>query len=222
MTYRLPTALQTDDDGRALDHLATYFGRVGASRYTGSFFDTWPGNDADSWTADDLVAVSFLSVFVPPLAARRLLEQEADRFTELLRAVGPDRELSDEDAPIDPDWPAWRLYTRLRELPGIGRTIASKLCARKRPRLLPIYDTVVGQVTSCQTAQWVPLRDRLRADDGRLQDRLLRLRAVAELGEEVSALRVYDVITWMDGKAGSVSPTTPEERLAAKLAEEQE
>lgn len=87
MSYRLPHALQTDDDGHALDHLATYYGLGGGRCYTGAFFDTWRNNVVDRFTADDLVAVSFLSVFVPPLAARELLGQDADRFTELLQAL---------------------------------------------------------------------------------------------------------------------------------------
>ncbi len=219
MTYRLPAALQTHDDSRALAYLSTYYGSKGGSCYTGAFFDTWAGADADRFTADDLVAVSFLSVFVPPLAARRLLEQEADVFTELLGEVGPDRDLSDEDASIDSGWPAWRLYTAVRALPGVGRTIASKLCARKRPRLIPIYDSVVGQVTAAEKLQWAPLRELLPEDGGRLQQRLLRLRAEAGLGNHISALRIYDVVTWMEGKAARIEPKQPEEQLGAELAQ---
>lgn len=220
MTYRLPDALMTSDDSTALDHLRTYYGLGSGAAYTGSHFDGWAGGrDPNRFTADDLVAVSFLSVFVPPRAAHRLLGREADRYNDLLAAVGPDRDLADDSAPIEPDWPAWRLQSALRELPGVGRTIASKLCARKRPRLIPVFDSVVGQVTAATREQWVPLQAVLQADGKRLHARLLDLREEAGLGDRVSALRVYDVITWMEGKRKDYRPTVPTEQLAAALSD---
>ncbi|MGY1665913.1 DUF6308 family protein [Geodermatophilus sp. SYSU D00696] len=220
MSYRLPEALQTDDDTRALAFLREYHGRDGGPAYTGSYFDGWGGQqDPDRFTAEDVVAVTFLSVVVPPMAAHRLLYTEAERFNRLLGQVGPDRDFAQEAQPVHRDWPGWRLETALRELPGIGRTIASKLCARKRPRLLPIYDSVVGEVTSAQSQQWEPLREALRADDGALHRRLLALRDAAGLGATVSALRVYDVVAWMEGKKRGVRPTTRDERLGVELTE---
>jgi Family of unknown function (DUF6308) len=53
----------------------------------------------------------------------------------------------------------------LEALPGVGSTIASKLLARKRPRLRPIYDSVVATVTNTRAQLWEPLRVALRADD---------------------------------------------------------
>ena len=200
MTYRLPTALQDGNDDKAVADLQRYFGRNDGGRFTGSFFDAWAQpQDPYRFTADDLVAVSFLTVFVPPLAARQVLEEQADHFSELLHEVGPDRDLVDEDGPIDPSWPAWRLEAELIKLSHVGRTIASKLCARKRPRLLPIYDQHIGDVTNAHKKQWVPLRDALRADGGALHGRLLRLHRLADLPPEVTPLRVHDVIAWMQG-----------------------
>jgi hypothetical protein len=200
VTYRLPTALQDDDDAKAVEVLQRYFGRSGGSRFTGSFFDGWAQpQDPYRFTADDFVAVSFLTVFVPPLAARQVLEQQIDLFSELLHDVGPDRDLVEEEGSIDPGWPGWRLQTELRKLPDVGRTIASKLCARKRPRLLPIYDLHIGVVTNARKEQWVPLRDALQANGGALHERLLRLHRLADLPPEVSPLRVHDVIAWMQG-----------------------
>ncbi|SFP89220.1 hypothetical protein SAMN05660464_0016 [Geodermatophilus dictyosporus] len=218
MSYRLPEALQTDDDTRALAFLREYYGRDGGSAYTGSYFDGWGGQqDPDRFTAEDVVAVTFLSVVVPPMAAHRLLHTEAERFCRLLRDIGPDRDFAQEAEPVHRDWPGWRLETALRELSGVGRTIATKLCARKRPGLLPIYDSVVGEVTSAQSWQWEPLRQVLRADDGALQTRLLGLRDAAGLDASVSALRVYDVIAWMEGKKRGVQPTDPDDQLGAAV-----
>ncbi len=207
MPYCLPQALQPGaDPATAPGYLRTYYGKP----YNGSYFDSWPSTDHLRFTADDFVAVSFLSVFVPPMAARQLLDTRADHFARLLEAIGPDTDLRDEQGPIDPHWPVWQLYAELRHLPGIGPTIASKLCARKRPRLVPIYDSVVARVTDCYKRQWEPLRQQLR--DNGLNERLMSLRDEAALPESLSPLRVYDVITWMEGKAQPVRRTAEEER----------
>ncbi|ANS31121.1 hypothetical protein R1CP_32490 [Rhodococcus opacus] len=77
---------------------------------------------------------------------------------------------------------------------------ATKLIARKRPRLYPIWDSVVSQVLGTERAHLNPVREALRADAGALHRRLLSIREEAGLPEEISALRVFDVIAWMDGK----------------------
>ncbi|MFC9839742.1 DUF6308 family protein [Rhodococcus sp. NPDC127530] len=106
----------------------------------------------------------------------------------------------DEPDPPTPGWPAWDLETALWALPGIGQTKATKLIARKRPRLYPIWDSVVSQVLGTERSHLNPVREALRADGGALHHRLLSLREEAGLPEEISALRVFDVIAWMDGK----------------------
>ncbi|MCZ4561892.1 DUF6308 family protein [Rhodococcus sp. IEGM 1401] len=50
--------------------------------------------------------------------------------------------LVDEADGLTPDAPILLLEDELRSVADIGRTIATKLMARKRPRLVPIYDTV--------------------------------------------------------------------------------
>lgn len=49
------------------------------------------------------------------------------------------------------------------------------------------------------TQLWVPLHGWLTADSKANHRRLLDVRARAGLGFEVSALRVFDVLTWMTG-----------------------
>lgn len=161
-----------------------------------------PGSeDVDRFTADDLVAVTFLSVNVPPRAARLLLRDRVDEFAEMLTAVGPDHDLADHVEPVDSSSPVWRLEAALRGMKlGIGRTTASKLMARKRPRLHPIWDTVIAVVTDTPDYQWEPLRAALQADGHALQRRLQALRETAGLPDQISALRVLDVIAWMEGK----------------------
>ncbi|WP_324273547.1 DUF6308 family protein [Blastococcus brunescens] len=94
LTFRLPQCLQGPDSSQALSNLRTYYGQP----YTGAYFDTWAPaqNDPNAFTPDDLLAVGFLSVVVPPLAARQLLDVQAAEFAALLRQVGPDRDLADQ------------------------------------------------------------------------------------------------------------------------------
>ena len=59
---------------------------------------------------------------------------------------------------------------------------------------------MVSQVLCTERAHLNPVREALRADDGALHRRLVSIRKKAGLPEEISALRVFDVIAWMDGK----------------------
>ncbi|MGA3486707.1 DUF6308 family protein [Micromonosporaceae bacterium DT55] len=207
MTFRLPEALQTSDDATAIALLRRYYGApyLGAGCADGAHFDTWAtDSDPMRFTADDLLAVKFLSVEAPKTAVRALLRDRADEFAALLMELGPDRDLADEDKPLDNSWPGWRLEDKLRLIPGVGRTTASKLLARKRPRLLPIWDIVIRDVTDTSKDQWEPLRVALRADKLALHRRLLHLRDALQLPEEISALRILDVIAWREGKDRSL------------------
>ena len=203
---RLPQLLQTSDDSGAVEVLQRYYS-LGAHRdspsFTGARFDDWDSThsrccDTNRFTADDLVAVGLLSVDVPPAAAVQLLDTGATKFNRLLRELGGDRDLVDEIQPWSDDWAGWRLSSELMALPGVGATTASKLLARKRPRLRPIYDSVVATVIDSQDI-WEPLR-KILTERNDLHPRLLRLRDQAGLTDAVSALRVFDVIAWMEGK----------------------
>ena len=202
MTFRLPEALQDPDDAAALKLLWRYFGRpyLGPGCADGAYFDTWaPETDPFRFTADDLLAVKFLSIEVPKPAVRALLRDRADEFAELLRELEPDRDLADE-GPLPDKWVGWTLMTELCRIPDVGTTTASKLLARKRPRLRPIWDSVIAVVTDSARQLWEPLRAELQKDDKALHQRLLRLRDAADLPEAVTALRVFDVIAWREGK----------------------
>lgn len=209
MTIRLPKVLVADDDGAAVEVLRRYFTeplvKTGYLR-SGARWDTWDstgtrGRDADTFTADDLVAVTMLSADVSPDGAQILLRERVDEFGELLVAVGPDRDLADEADELTPESPVCRLEAALWTVPSIGRTVASKLIARKRPRLFPIYDRVIGEVLDTKQAHLEPVRTALRADDGALQRRLVSLREQAGLDEAIPALRILTVLAWMQLKS---------------------
>jgi hypothetical protein len=203
MTFRLPDALQTPDDSAAIGLLTRYFGQpyLTPGCADGAYFDTWAvDSDPFRFTADDLIAIKFLSVEAPKTAVRVLLRDRSDEFSNLLTALGNDRDLADEEKRLDNGWPGWPLMRELGKIPGVGITTASKLLARKRPRLRPIWDSVVAAVTDTVRRQWEPVRVALRADECALHRRLLLLRAQAGLPDAVSALRVLDVIAWREGK----------------------
>jgi len=218
MPILLPASLTAADSTEALRLLRAYYGEpfAGPGSRSGAAFDTWDSTgtrsqDLDRFTADDLVAISLLSVQLSGQAARRLLVEEAELYSELLAAVGPDRDLADEEKPFAADGPEWALDAALRDLPWVGATKASKLFARKRPRLRSVYDSVVSEVLGTRRRHWETVRQALRDDSGALQATLLRLRAQAGLPEAVSAVRILDVVVWMEGKQKGLKPVPDEE-----------
>jgi hypothetical protein len=123
-------------------------------------------------------------------------------LSELLQAVPADLDLADADAshaaPGSPADQAWHL---LRDQPDVGWVTAGKLLARKRPRLIPVYDRVVRCAVGRPASFWLSLHAALREDDGALHRALSDLREAAGLPETVSALRVCDVAVWMGHRA---------------------
>lgn len=211
---RLPKVLREGDDAAAVDVLREYFTRkvvkTGHLR-SGARWDGWDPSgrraaDADVFTADDLVAITTLSVEVPPEGAWLLLGERRAQLSALLAEVGADRDLAGEAEPKTAASPEWRLENALREIHGIGRTTAAKLIARKRPRLFPVYDEVVARQLGTKAAHLEPVRLALRHDDGALHRRLLDLRGRAGLPAEVPVLRILDVLAWMQGKGHVPKP----------------
>ena len=205
---KLPRALQPGNEQQAVDLLRQYYGLVGPG-FTGRWFDTWDpsgrrANDADCFTSDDLVAVTFLSVQVSPRAAHRLLVDQRDELSALL-AQAPHQDLVEVPADeVNEQWPAWRLWDLLDAVPDVGWVTAGKLLAYKRPRLIPVYDQVVRDTIGDPRPFWPALHSALRAENGALHQHLLGLRDQAGVPAGVSALRVFDVVTWMTGKGPSI------------------
>jgi len=74
-----------------------------------------------------------------------------------------------------------------------------KLTARKRPRLLPVCDSVVWKVLELRVTFWIDLHTSLRANNGELHQRLLLIREMAGVGEHISPLRILDIVAWRHG-----------------------
>jgi hypothetical protein len=74
--------------------------------------------------------------------------------------------------------------------------IAGKILARKRPKLIPVYDSIVSCQSGAPKQVWLKLHSRLAEEDGRLRTALAEARATVGVDERVSILRVLDVVLW--------------------------
>jgi hypothetical protein len=171
--------------------------------FTGRFFESFGGGgdateDRDRITAADVVAVSMLGVNVPAAAAAAMVEGEAAaEIGKLLQDVPTDRCIweIDEVQLLDDRAPAWKLWPAIRSHHDMGPTKTSKLLARKRPHLLPVWDQFVGEVLGDSVGHWARVRSVMVDDTrrGRIQEI-----ADASAPDRVSLLRVLDVAIWMD------------------------
>ena len=134
---------------------------------------------------------------VPALAVRELLAC-AHEVEPLLRAIPTDLALW--DAADEHLVRAEEALDRLDECYGVGKVIAGKLLARKRPALVPIVDRVVSEVLRLPNGRnWASLR-------AVLQDTDLRQRINALQPAEVPVqptIRLLDVAAWMQGSKGA-------------------
>jgi hypothetical protein len=159
--------------------------------FAGLSFTCVGSNPRDAVTASDLLAVSLLDISWRPEAVRRLLGTSSAMVSALLSGIDSDLDLweaSDEDlAAVDPLWDA------LLKMPGVGTATASKLLARKRPRLCPVSDKVVIQAVGVPGWTWETLRTLLQDPVARAEVEMLRPPSAAM----VSLLRILDVAIWI-------------------------
>lgn len=209
---QLPTVI--DDPATATRWLVSYYT---SGLYTGGYWDAFDpsgtrGFAANVFTADDIASAALLNTPIRNRAVATLLVTERARFAHLLEAIGPDRDFIDVDPdPVGPDMkPVYRLLEELDALDGIGKTRASKLIARKRPRLMPILDSAITKTVFSQVPKSeyyrTALHEALSADDRTVWKRLAQHREAADLPHDVSLLRVFDVLAWMEATRGLSSP----------------
>lgn len=205
----LPACLTTDSAQQAVElvqgYLAPDLAQPGGVAYTGSLFDSWDGGGdrmevAQEFTDADVTAVGLLSVEIPPRAVIELLVRRTDAMSALLREIPKQLDLNEAEASvIGKGSPAWQLWDALLQIEGIGRASASKLLARKRPRLLPVYDSVVRELVGHPENYWDSLYQALRASGGSLATNLQQVRTEAG-ATHLTLIRVFDVIAWMTAK----------------------
>jgi hypothetical protein len=200
-----------EDTELAAQRLGRYYAPFGD--YAGATFLTAAPNDTAEITAGDLFAVTLLNVRIRASAARRLLDDEQHRSAlhRCLQAVPAEAELANAE------WDTLRLacglYEQVKRVlakPEAARpdpwVTASKLCARKRPNLLPVRDTKVRALLGMGPShgyrlQWLVYRELLRDVE------LMGLLGQATSGATTPGgalvtiidppLRIFDVALWM-------------------------
>jgi hypothetical protein len=191
------------DDPDTVADLRSYYGvdrRAGT--HPGRWFDSLAPNVSDRITAADLIAVQCLGMVIPVRPALELLEGGlGEELGRLLSTVPDDVDLGTGDAAevVTEGSPADRAWHLLVDHDGVSRVVADKILARKRPRLIPVWD----QVVRCALGRpqvggvWESLDRVIRTSGGAVTERLVGLHEKAVLGPEVSPLRVLDVAVWM-------------------------
>jgi hypothetical protein len=79
----------------------------------------------------------------------------------------------------------------------MGPVTTAKLLARKRPRLIPVYDSVVQCAFGGPEGPWKWMNRLFSEAGGELNTQLPAARGAAAVPEAVTPLRILDVITWM-------------------------
>jgi hypothetical protein len=215
--------LRSDDAVRAAarrleaDLSAPGLGKAVAAYYTdpafaGMTFSNLGRNPRDEITADDLLAVSLLDITCRPEVVNILIGRQQRELAAMLTALPDDLDLWDADDEvskrIDVVWDA------LVAIDGIGTASATKLLARKRPRLCPISDSVVIKAIGVPQRTWDVLRCLLKDQSAR--DRVEALRPAA--AADATLLRIVDVILWITHSESAAAQWMREEAGMASKA----
>jgi hypothetical protein len=170
--------------------------------YRGRMFDVLAAaGPFDRFTGSDLYACALLSAEIDPKVGVRLLDDEAELCSSLLREIPTDVSLRGERgaAALADGSPASQLYDHLRAMESIGPTRASKLLAVKRPGLIPIRDSFVEQALCAASSErwWAPMVEAWAdpALGAAVDD--LRARAATAVPGHVTDVRLLDVATWL-------------------------
>jgi len=197
---------------------------TGRARYSGAYFERIGGGGdrpetAYQFTAEDLLAVTMLSVRIEGYHALEVLCYQATELNDLLAQIPPGIALQDPEAGtlIAQGGPAWRLWDAICDIEPrpesnrIGPVAAGKLLARKRPHLIPVYDSRIKKVLKrprTDNQWWQDLRAELINGQGLVQE-LEAVRDKAGAGH-MSLLRVFDVMCWMFSWEGEHGPYAQE------------
>ena len=215
MCIDIPDELR--DEEAAVGLVMKYFEddpATGLARYSGAYFERLGGGGdrpevAYQITAEDLLAVSMLSVPVVRYYALHVLDYKGREISGMLAQIPVDVTLADDEAEHliaqgGPGWKLWELLRGIKPRPQdkkhLGPVAAGKLLARKRPQLLPVYDShvrkVLGRPRDDQT-WWRDLHCQLTRDDALVRE-LETVRSRAGAGH-LSLLRTFDIMCWMSG-----------------------
>ena len=184
-----PAGSRDDLNAHGLDRaVAIYFSEPG---FAGMTFSDLGRNPPGEIVADDMLAVALLDITWRPEVVRLLLQGRKRQLSEMLAAIPQATDLWDASDDIlrriDVLWDA------LTAIDGIGTASASKLLARKRPRLCPISDSVVRKAVDVPGRTWDVLRHLLQDPAARAEVEMLR----PAIAARASLLRILDVALWV-------------------------
>jgi hypothetical protein len=172
-------------------------------RFTGAYFELLVDPDPFTITANDLIAVSMLSVTIPAPTAAWLLGKGRPLVSALLRQIPANANLADSTIDIGEGSAAWELWDLLATGYDIRTTKTSKLLAAKRPALIPISDSVTRAALD-RRGTWENWRAFVQSDQWSDLRPHLRKAAVEAGGAHLSDLRVLDIVIWMSAQRGDL------------------
>lgn len=172
--------------------------------FAGTSFLTLGKTEPDVITPSDLLAVTLMGELYPPKAVRGLLSAGPlrEKVSRLLSEIPADLEIweasaeelhSEDAAPV-------RLWRELDAFPYVGSTKVSKLLARKRPRLIPIYDRWIEKKVAPISDYWRVYYEFL--SDSSARRKVDELRPDRMTAKELPTLRVLDTAVWMRYSTG--------------------
>jgi hypothetical protein len=172
-------------------------------RFAGRTFMELRPNDPDRVRPEDLLAVTFMGEIYPPYAVRKLLNGELGRqLSAILDRIPANLELwkatmDDFDgAPMS----AWRLLREALKGCGVVATKISKLLARKRPALIPVYDSIIRDHVAPVGTYWRVFHDLLQ--DEKHRHMIKAVRPEHTPSHDLPLLRVLDTAVWMRHSRG--------------------
>jgi hypothetical protein len=175
--------------------------------FTGRYFHVLADRDRpNEITEIDIVAVSMLGVTIPaPVAVSLLTGDERGAVGELLAQIPLDADIWDAEDRLEQGEPLWSLWDLLNRISwptstlanDMGQTKISKLLATKRPRLVPVFDSVVAKLFPAVDNYWAAFAHALADVNDRLT---LSIVCGGEyVPEEAGFLRRLDAVLWMIG-----------------------
>lgn len=187
----------------SLSALRRYFDQ---RRYTGRWFERFAGGGdhpsvANTVTEADVLALNFLSITSLAEVAIDTTITYTLQIRELLEQIPANISMhSAAWSTYEPGAAAHRLWELFRQCGGKHRPVtASKLLARKRPNLTPVYDSQVKAVLGAPASPWHCLWSWFHNDPTRASA-VADLRAEAGGIDDITLLRCLDVVLWMKAR----------------------
>ena len=164
--------------------------------FVGELFVTLGDTPSDSFEADDLLAVHLTGMTFRVSTTKALLEpgKERDKVCCLLSEIPNDVDIWDANEEMSSANKLWERLVGSR-YPGVGWVTAGKLLARKRPRLIPVIDSVIEKrVPLPDNHYWSLFQNYLRSEGSK--EKVESLRPEGLSASSTSTLRLLDTAIW--------------------------